>query len=147
MPPASVNSLLRFRSELSVLDPERRAFLGSRAAPVVEARSGDAGVAEPFLDAADVGVVLEGVGRGRGPERMHAEAAHEFVEPGGRAVVEIRVPRGSPATVRSVDVAPGKGSAWVLGNRESAAINFKALLTGRSLDAETSGPEDLVGGV
>ena len=44
----------------SVADPERGAVLGPALAPVVEAGGADVGVAEPVLDAGDVGLVLEG---------------------------------------------------------------------------------------
>ena len=52
----------------SVADAERGAVLGPACTPVVEAGGADVGVAEPVLDASDVGVVLEGVGGGGGPE-------------------------------------------------------------------------------
>ena len=51
----------------SVADPERGAVLGPACTPVIEAGGADVGVAEPVLDACDVGVVLEGVGGGGGP--------------------------------------------------------------------------------
>ena len=51
----------------SVADPERGAVLGPACTPVVEAGGADVGVAEPVLDASDVGVVLEGVRGGGGP--------------------------------------------------------------------------------
>jgi hypothetical protein len=50
----------------------------------VEAGDGDVGVAEPFLDACDVGFILEG-GGGRGPEGIDAEPRD--VEPGCPGVV------------------------------------------------------------
>ena len=52
---------------LSVANPERGAILGPACAAVVEPGGADVGVAEPVLDASDVGVVLEGVGGGGGP--------------------------------------------------------------------------------
>ena len=51
----------------SVANSERRAVLGPARAPVIEPGCAYVGVAEPVLDAGDVGVVLEGVGGGRGP--------------------------------------------------------------------------------
>ena len=51
----------------SVANPKRGAVLGSACALVVEAGGADVGVAEPVLDAGDVGLVLEGVGGGGGP--------------------------------------------------------------------------------
>ena len=69
---------------LSVADAERGAVLGPAVAPVVEAGGADVGVAEPVLDAGDVGLVLEGVGGGRGPERVD-DALHG--DGGGRGVL------------------------------------------------------------
>ena len=51
----------------SVADPERGAVLGSAVPSVVEPGGADVGVAEPVLDACNVGLVLEGVGGGGGP--------------------------------------------------------------------------------
>ena len=68
----------------SVADAERGAVLGPACAPVVEPGGADVGVAEPVLDACDVGLVLEGVGGGRGPERVD-DALHG--DGGGRGVL------------------------------------------------------------
>ena len=54
----------------SVANPERGAVLGAACTPVVETGGADVGVAEPVLDACDVGLVLEGVGGGRDPQRV-----------------------------------------------------------------------------
>ena len=71
-------------SPLSVAHPECRAVLGPAVAPVVEAGGADVAVAEPVLDASDVGLVLEGVGGGRGPEGVD-DALHG--DGGGRGVL------------------------------------------------------------
>ena len=57
---------------------------GLPVAAVVEPGGADVGVAEPVLDTSDVGLVLEGVGGGRGPERMD-DALHG--DGGGRGVL------------------------------------------------------------
>ena len=48
-------------------------------APVVEARSGNVRVPEPLLDLRDVGLVLEGIGCGGGPQSMHADDRPNFL--------------------------------------------------------------------
>ena len=67
-----------------VADAERGAVLGPAVASVVEPGGADVGVAEPVLDAGDVGLVLEGVGGGGGPERVD-DAFHG--DGGGRGVL------------------------------------------------------------
>jgi hypothetical protein len=56
----------------SVIDLERRAVLGPRLAVIVDARRGDVGVAEPFLDLGDVSLVVQRVGGGRSAQRINA---------------------------------------------------------------------------
>ena len=51
---------------------ERRTVLGLALAAVVEARGGDVGVSQPFLDLGDVGLVGERVVCRRRAHRMHA---------------------------------------------------------------------------
>jgi hypothetical protein len=50
-------------SSFLVLDMERGTVLGLALAPVIEAGSGDIGVAQPFLDLGDVRLMRERVGR------------------------------------------------------------------------------------
>jgi hypothetical protein len=45
---------------------ERRTVLRARSAVIVDAGGGDVGVAEPFLNLGDVGLMIERVGGGRG---------------------------------------------------------------------------------
>ena len=74
-------------SQSSVTDFKGRRILRLHLAPVIDACGSDVGMAEPFLDLGDVGVVVEGVGGGGGAQRMSADretegqgvAAHEFV--------------------------------------------------------------------
>jgi hypothetical protein len=44
---------------------------------IVDAGGGDVGVAEPFLDLGDVGLVVERVGSGRRAQRMGADLEPE----------------------------------------------------------------------
>ena len=48
------------------------AVLGPRLAVIVDAGSGDVGVAEPLLDLGDVGLIIERIGGGRRPQRVSA---------------------------------------------------------------------------
>lgn len=43
---------------------------------IVEFGCADIGVAEPGLDLGDVGIVLQGIGRGAGAQAMHPEAGN-----------------------------------------------------------------------
>jgi hypothetical protein len=56
----------RFRYP-SVIDLKCRTILRARLAVIVDAGSGDVGVAEPLLDLGDVGLVVERIGGGRSP--------------------------------------------------------------------------------
>jgi hypothetical protein len=58
----------------SILHMERRAVLGLALAPVIETRSRDIGVLEPFLDLRDIGLVGERVRRRRRPQGVHTKA-------------------------------------------------------------------------
>ena len=51
-------------------NPKVGAVFGPGAAPVVEPGGRDVGVAQPFLDLAQVGAPVQGVGGGRGPQGM-----------------------------------------------------------------------------
>ena len=64
------NPLIDSESPSSVANAERGAILGPSRAAVIEAGGADVGVAEPVLDASDVGLVLEGVGGGGGTQRV-----------------------------------------------------------------------------
>lgn len=57
----------------SVAHPKSGRVLGPGLPPVVEPGGADAGVPKPLLNEADVGLVLEGVGRGGRPKRMQAQ--------------------------------------------------------------------------
>ncbi|MDE0711022.1 MAG: hypothetical protein OXH60_02695 [Rhodospirillales bacterium] len=99
----------RDRTCRQVLAPERRAFLGSGATPIVKVGGGDAGVPGPLLDTVDVGVVLEGGDRRGGVARMHAEITHARVEPDGCAGVPhdvlVERPRIERAAICPVSVS------------------------------------------
>ena len=45
---------------------------------IVDPRGGDIGVAEPFLDLGDVGLVVEGVGAGGRAQRVRADLESEL---------------------------------------------------------------------
>ena len=77
---------------------ERRRVFRLHFAPIVNAGSGNIGVSEPFLDLGYVGVVVEGVGGGSGPQCVGADfetqrqriAADEFIDAiRGDGVVEL----------------------------------------------------------
>ena len=55
----------------SIPHAKRRTVLGPRLAPVVEARGGDIGMAQPLLDLRDIGLMGECVSCCRGAQRMH----------------------------------------------------------------------------
>ena len=77
----------------------------------------DVGVAEPVLDAGDVGLVLEGVGGGRGPQRVD-DAFHG--DGGGRGVLPDEL----------VDAVAGKRSAGPagLGRLEQGCVPVVAVV-------------------
>jgi hypothetical protein len=58
---------------LSVIHLKRRAIFGPRLAVIVDAGGGDVGVAEPFLDLGDVGLMVERVGGGGRAQRVGAD--------------------------------------------------------------------------
>lgn len=72
----------------SVAHLKRRRILRLHLAAVVDAGSGNIRMPQPILDARDVGVVVEGVGGGRGAQRMgadleaegHGIATHELID-------------------------------------------------------------------
>jgi hypothetical protein len=45
---------------------------------IVDARGGDVCVAEPFLNLGNVGLVVEGIGGGRRPQRVRADLEPEL---------------------------------------------------------------------
>jgi hypothetical protein len=55
-------------------------------APVVEARSGNIRVPQPFLDLGDIGLVIERVGRSRRAQGVDAEAVDLGLDAGRAAV-------------------------------------------------------------
>jgi hypothetical protein len=63
-------------AKLSIPHPECRAVFRTHLAAVVEARGGHVGVAKPFLDLGDIGLILKRIRGGRGAQRMHTEAGH-----------------------------------------------------------------------
>jgi len=71
----------------SILHLERWTILRWVSALVVDSGGGDVGVPEPDLDLGDIGLVNEGIGGGRGSQRMHAEAVHIDVDTGLLSVV------------------------------------------------------------
>ena len=56
---------------------ERWAVFGPRATVVVNPRRGDVGVPKPILHLGDIGLVIEGVGGGRRPQRMRPDLETE----------------------------------------------------------------------
>jgi hypothetical protein len=55
----------------SIPHSKRRTILWPRFASVVKPRSGDVGMAEPFLDLGDVGLVREGIRGRRSAQGVH----------------------------------------------------------------------------
>ncbi len=45
---------------------------------IVDARGGDVGMTEPFLNLGDVGLMIECIGGGRGAERMFPDRESEL---------------------------------------------------------------------
>jgi hypothetical protein len=62
----------------SIVHLESGAILRPSLAVVVDAGSGDVGVAEPLLDLGDVGLVVERIGGGGRAQRMGANLKAEF---------------------------------------------------------------------
>ena len=81
--------------------------LGPALAPVVEAGGADVGVAEPVLDAGDVGFVVEGVGGGGGPEGVddafHGNAGQGGVLPDELVDAVARERPAGPAGLRRLE--------------------------------------------
>jgi len=67
-----------FRRGWSIGHLERRTVLWPRSAVIVDAGGGDVGVAEPFLNLGDVGLMIERVGGGRRTQRMGADRKAEL---------------------------------------------------------------------
>ena len=76
-PPLPFTTRGSFRSVYNDLIPhsERRRVLWPRLAAIIEPSSGHIGMTKPLLDLSDIGLVGEGIRRGRGSHRMHTEAA------------------------------------------------------------------------
>jgi hypothetical protein len=55
---------------------KRRTLLWPTLPPIIEARRRNVGMPQPLLHLGNVGVVRQGIRRGRGPQGMHAEAVH-----------------------------------------------------------------------
>ncbi len=78
-----------FRMAALIADFERRRVFRPILAPIVEARGRDVRVTQPFLHLRNIGLVLEGVGRRGGAQRVRADrdaellciATDEFVNP------------------------------------------------------------------
>ena len=70
---------------ISVGHLESRAVLWARPTVIVDARSSDVRVAEPFLNLGDVGLVVERVGGGRRAQGMSADLEAEQRRIGVRA--------------------------------------------------------------
>jgi len=70
-----VSSICLIARGLLELGIERmRAIMqADKGPPIVDPGGGNVGVAEPLLDLGDVGVVIEGVGSGRGAEPVRAD--------------------------------------------------------------------------
>ena len=60
-----------------IRDLKCRTVLRPRLPSIVNARRGDVGVPEPFLNLGDIGVMIEGVRRGRGAQRMGSDLEAE----------------------------------------------------------------------
>jgi hypothetical protein len=66
---------------------------------IVDAGRGEVGVAEPFLDLGDVGLMVERIGSGRRPQRVGAN-----LEP----ATDVKFRVGCLALIISVSVAPSR---------------------------------------
>jgi hypothetical protein len=75
-------------ASISIGHLKRRAVLRARAAVIVDARRGNIRVPEPFLHLGDVGLVVEGVGRGRRAQRMGADLETEQRRIGAHQLVD-----------------------------------------------------------
>ena len=60
------------------MDLERRAVFRARFAVIVDSGCGDVGMAEPFLNLRNVGLMVEGVSGGRRAQRMRANVKAEL---------------------------------------------------------------------
>src|SRR6266850_4829886 len=63
---------------ISIIHLERRTVLGACLAVIVDAGGGNVGVAKPFLNLGDVGLVVEGIGGGGRAQRMGADLEAEL---------------------------------------------------------------------
>jgi len=80
---------------------ESRAVLRPRPPMIVDARGGDVCVAEPFLNLGNVGLVVEGIGGGRHPQRVRADLESELRRIGPHQLVDaIRGDRADEFPVR-----------------------------------------------
>jgi hypothetical protein len=77
-----------FRPGGSIGHLERRTVLRPRSAVIVDAGGGDVGVAEPFLNLGDVGLMIERVGGGRRAQRMGADREAELRRIGSHQLVD-----------------------------------------------------------
>ena len=64
------------RKFCSVFHPKRRAVFRPVFSLVIHPGTGDIGVSQPLLDFGNIGIVLQGICRRRGPQGVNAEAAH-----------------------------------------------------------------------
>src|ERR1700722_6363316 len=77
-----------FGCGISISHLECRAILGPRSAVVVDPRRSDVGVAEPFLNPGDVGVVIERVGGGSRTQCMHSDLESKLRRIGAHQLVD-----------------------------------------------------------
>ena len=110
--------------------PKRRRVGRPGVAPVVEPGGADVGVAEPLLDAGDVGLVLKGIGRRGSAKAVYPEAGDCNA---GRAGV------GADYGIDAVSGEPGAGAPAAQRHEERRLLLPHMVTRGREIGVDALG--------